>query len=164
MAARWCWAQPLGQPLTLIVISCTRGSSMPISSTASRRAYPAPWEDVMPILQLSVPGQATTSAMRPASAVPRPAAAGAAAKGGGGGSAAHPPHDRGETAELLRRKVAHGDGDRDGDVALLLLAADVRIQPALELRRRLVTVARRLAGRRALGGELGERFHVQRLL
>src|SRR3990170_1820108 len=80
-----------------------------------------------------------------------------------GGTAAEPPHRLREGTELLRRQVAHGDGDRDGDVALLALAADVRLQPALQLRRRLVAVRGRLARRRPLGGELGERLHLQRL-
>ena len=72
MLAMWCWLQPFGQPLILMWIWRVSGSSIAIAASFSRTARLRPIELVMPSLQLSVPGQETTSPISPAPAPPRP--------------------------------------------------------------------------------------------
>ena len=83
---------------------------------------------------------------------------------GAGGAAAEPPHDLSQAPKLLRREVAHGHGHGDRDVTFLPLPANVGLQPAIELRRRLLAVSGRLAQRRPLRCQLHERLHIKRLL
>ena len=61
MLAMWCWLQPFGQPLILMWIRLVSASEISISSTRSLIARLRPIELVIPSLQLSVPGQLTTS-------------------------------------------------------------------------------------------------------
>ena len=61
MLAMWCWLQPFGQPLILMWICLVSASVISISSSRSLIARLRPIELVMPSLQLSVPGQLTTS-------------------------------------------------------------------------------------------------------
>ena len=72
MLAMWCWPQPLGQPLIFTWILRVSGSSRPISSSRVCTARFRPMELVIPILQLSVPGQLTTSVISCAPAPPSP--------------------------------------------------------------------------------------------
>ena len=72
MLAMWCWLQPFGQPLILMWICLVSGSVISISSSRSWTAWLRPIELVMPSLQLSVPGQLTTSVICAAPASPRP--------------------------------------------------------------------------------------------
>ena len=64
MLAMWCWPQPFGQPRDLDV---DRAGQRILDRERSRRAPASaalsPIELVMPSLQLSVPGQLTTSAI-----------------------------------------------------------------------------------------------------
>ena len=68
----WCWPQPFGQPDILMWICLVRGSVIPIDSIRSWIARLSPIELVMPSLQLSVPGQETTSSISSAPEPPRP--------------------------------------------------------------------------------------------
>ncbi len=63
MLAMWCWPQPFGQPEILMWIWRVSGSSIARLSTRSASAALSPIELVIPSLQLSVPGQLTTSAI-----------------------------------------------------------------------------------------------------
>ena len=72
MLAMWCWLQPLGQPLILMWIRLVSASVISISSTRCLIARFSPIELVMPSLQLSVPGQLTTSLISRGPASPRP--------------------------------------------------------------------------------------------
>ena len=78
MLAMWWREQPLGQPLTLTCRDLMAGSSTPWLRMLLRSASATPIEEVMPILQLSVPGQATTSVMEFAPSSARPVALSAA--------------------------------------------------------------------------------------
>ena len=66
----WCWEQPLGQPLILMWICLVSGSVMFISSSRFWSTWLRPIEAVIPSLQLSVPGQLTTSVTLKAPASP----------------------------------------------------------------------------------------------
>ena len=66
----WCRPQPFGQPLSLMWIPFVSGSSICIWSIRSLIASLRPIELVMPSLQLSVPGQLTTSEISCAPASP----------------------------------------------------------------------------------------------
>ena len=72
MLEMWCWLQPFGQPLILMWIRFVSSSSICIESTRSLIARLRPIELVIPSLQLSVPGQLTTSVISRAPASPRP--------------------------------------------------------------------------------------------
>ena len=72
MFAMWCWLQPFGQPDILMWIRLVSGSVIPIDSIRSWIARLRPIEVVIPSLQLSVPGQETTSVISSAPASPRP--------------------------------------------------------------------------------------------
>ena len=61
MFAMWCCEQPFGQPLIFTWIFFVSGSSICISSSRACTTVFRPIELVMPSLQLSVPGQLTTS-------------------------------------------------------------------------------------------------------
>jgi len=71
MLAMWCWLQPFGQPDILMWTLRVSGSAMSISSTRCCTARLRPIELVIPSLQLSVPGQLTTSAIFIGPASPR---------------------------------------------------------------------------------------------
>ena len=75
MLPRWCWPQLLGQPLILMCSFAASGSATAISVTRSWMARFSPIELVMPSLQLSVPGQLTTSRTVSAPASARSSAA-----------------------------------------------------------------------------------------
>ena len=63
----WCWPQELKQPLTLMCSPrIDSSSSAPRSSSRIRSSAASPRDDEMPSLQVSVPGQATTSTIVPA--------------------------------------------------------------------------------------------------
>ena len=75
MLAMWCWLQPFGQPLILMWIFLVSESVICIDSTRSLTARLRPIELVIPSLQLSVPGQLTTSVISRAPASARPSSA-----------------------------------------------------------------------------------------
>ena len=73
----WCWPQPFGQPLILMV-PFPRGTIATRSERVLRysvSARPSPRDCVTARRQLSAPGQLTTSPSVLASAAPRSAAA-----------------------------------------------------------------------------------------
>ena len=72
MFAMWCCEQPFGQPLIFTWIFRVSPSSICICSRRSWTAAFRPIELVMPSLQLSVPGQLTTSVIWCAPDSPRP--------------------------------------------------------------------------------------------
>ena len=72
MLAMWCWLQPFGQPDILMWTRLVSGSVISIDSIRSWTARLSPIELVIPSLQLSVPGQETTSVISSAPASPRP--------------------------------------------------------------------------------------------
>ena len=72
MLAMWCWAQPFGQPHILTWMRLVSGSLICIASSRSWTTWLRPIELVIPSLQLSVPGQLTTSVISRGPASPRP--------------------------------------------------------------------------------------------
>ena len=72
MLAMWCWLHPFGQPDILMCTRLVSGSVICIASTRSWIARLRPIELVIPSLQLSVPGQETTSVISSAPASPSP--------------------------------------------------------------------------------------------
>ena len=142
MFAMWCWEHPFGQPLIFTWILRVSGSSICICSRRSCTAALRPIELVMPSLQLSVPGQLTTSVIWCAPASPRselleplphvvdalvahPAQQEVLVHGRARVAAGVVAHDLREAAELLGREVAAGDLHLDGGEALLALRLHV---------------------------------------
>ena len=72
MFAMWCWPQLFGQPLILMWIFFVSESVTFIASTRAWMAAFSPIELVIPSLQLSVPGQLSTSVIVCAPASARP--------------------------------------------------------------------------------------------
>ena len=129
----------------------------------------------MPILQLSVPGQETTSVMEFAPSSARPVALSAAPDveevalghpavedvllGGGADAARVLPADVGQDGELVGVDVAERERDVDGVVALLLLRVGIVLAPREELR--VVVCVDRHEGR-GLVDHLGRELHPWR--
>ena len=72
MLATWCWPQPFGQPLILMLSLRVSSSVMSIASIRSCTASLRPIELVIPSLHESVPGHETTSLISREPASPRP--------------------------------------------------------------------------------------------